>query len=92
MPNVGSKAREGAKAMRLAFVLLDFQLPLSCLKAGGGKGVLVKGQWGEETPPFSFSWVFLINIITTLLNTWQKTTKSNVSEQCFRDVQTLRRV
>ena len=25
IPNVGSKAREGAKAMSLAFVLLDFQ-------------------------------------------------------------------
>ena len=25
MPNVGSKAREGAKAMSLALVLLDFQ-------------------------------------------------------------------
>ena len=25
IPNVGSKAREGAKAMSLVFVLLDFQ-------------------------------------------------------------------
>ena len=25
IPNVGSKAREGAKAMSLAFLLLDFQ-------------------------------------------------------------------
>ena len=25
IPNVGSKAREGAKAINLAFVLLDFQ-------------------------------------------------------------------
>ena len=25
IPNVGSKAREGAKAMSLAFVMLDFQ-------------------------------------------------------------------
>ena len=25
IPNVGSKAREGAKVMSLAFVLLDFQ-------------------------------------------------------------------
>ena len=25
IPNVGSKAREGAKAMSLAFVLLDYQ-------------------------------------------------------------------
>ena len=38
IPNVGSKAREGAEAMSLAFVLLDFQhagasLPRKCYKS-----------------------------------------------------------
>ena len=32
IPNVGSKAREGAKAMSLAFVLLDFQPACGCQK------------------------------------------------------------
>ena len=41
VPNVGSKAREGAKAMSLAFVLLDFHEKDSAARAEGRNALLM---------------------------------------------------
>ena len=51
IPNVGNKAREGAEAMSLAFVLLDFQhVALLLFRSSSvcGGFCQIKGQRKEE--------------------------------------------